>query len=186
MKSIVLKLSKTCLYSLIIIPLFFSVNSCADEDISKKSDEGIEKTESTEKAKKEIPKYARVFSTEDTFENAKEDLLAAIAENGLVISYTSHAKSMLDNTAAVSSITGSVYENAEILLFCKADLSHKLVAGNPHNIVLCPYSIAIYVLTDEPGRVYISYRTVQASDEKIKALTKPIEDLLIKIIEEVI
>lgn len=133
-----------------------------------------------------IPKYARVFSTEGSFEDAKDDLLEAITSNGLVISYTSHAKTMLDNTAEVSSVKGSVYSDAEILLFCKADLSHKLVAGNPHNIVLCPYSIAIYVLIDEPERVYLSFPSVQASDEKIKALTKPIEDLLISIIEEVI
>ncbi len=65
-------------------------------------------------------------------------------------------------------------------------MSHALVAANPHNIVLCPYSIAIYVLTSEPERVYLSYRTLEVGNEKIKALTKPIEDLLITIIEEVI
>jgi len=164
-------LFKILLLILIASPIYFFANSFADKDSKKDV---------------EIPEYAKVFSTEASFEDAKDDLLEAIASNGLVISYTSHAKSMLDNTAAVSSINKTVYADAEILLFCKADLSHKLVAGNPHNIVLCPYSIAIYVLNDEPERVYLSYRTVPASDEKIKALMKPIEDLLINIIEEVI
>ena len=157
--------------SLIVSPIFFSATVFADQDISKKI---------------EIPEYAKVFSTESTFEDAKDDLLEAIGGNGLVVSYTSHAKSMLDNTAAVSGVTKSVYDDAETILFCKSGLSHELVAGNPHNIVLCPYSISIYVLNDEPERVYFSFRNVPVSDEKIKALTKPIEDLLIKIIEEVI
>ncbi len=168
---------KFFLLILIMSPIYLFVNSFADQDVSKdsKQNQGIE-----------IPEYARVFSTESTFEDAKDDLLEAIGGNGLVVSYTSHAKSMLDNTAAVSGVTKSVYDDAETILFCKSGLSHELVAGNPHNIVLCPYSISIYVLTDEPERVYLSFRNVPVSDEKIKALTKPIEDLLIKIIEEVI
>jgi len=157
--------------SLIVSPVFFSAPVFADQDTPKKI---------------EIPEYAKVFSTASTFEEAKDDLLEAIASNGLVVSYTSHAKTMLDNTAAVSGVTKSVYSDAEILLFCKADLSHVLVASNPHNIVLCPYSIVIYVLTAEPKRVYLSYRTVETSNEKINALTKPKEELLIEITEEVI
>ncbi len=164
-------LFKLFFISLIVSPIFFSAIILADQNTKKAL---------------EIPEYARVFSTESTFEDAKDDLLEAIASNGLVISYTSHAENMLANTAAVSGVTKPVYENAEILLFCKADLSHALVAANPHNIVLCPYSIAIYVLTGEPERVYLSYRTLEVGNEKIKALTKPIEDLLITIIEEVI
>lgn len=175
---------KTSLLRLIIlffvsVLFLFSVNSFADTNHDKKE-------QTTDSTPIKIPNYARVFSTEGSFEDAKDDLLEAIASNGLVISYTSHAKTMLDNTAEVSSVKGSVYSDAEILLFCKADLSHKLVAGNPHNIVLCPYSIAIYVLTAEPERVYLSFPSVQTSDEEIKALTKPIEELLISIIEEVI
>jgi len=139
-----------------------------------------------ESTKFTIPSFANVFSTEGEFEDAKDDLLEAIEENGLVISYTSHAENMLGNTAEVSGISEAVYNNAEILLFCKANLSHALVAGNPHNIVLCPYSIAIYVLKKEPERVYLSYRKVETSDESIQKLTKPIEELLIKIIEEVV
>lgn len=165
-------LIKFFLFILLTSPTYFFATSFADQD--------------KKQSLIEIPKYVNAFSTESTFGDAKDDLLEAITSNGLVVSYTSHAKTMLDNTAAVSGVTKPVYNNAEIILFCKAGLSHELVAGNPHNIVLCPYSIAIYVLTNEPERVYLSYRRVETSDEKVKALTKPIEDLLIKIIEEVI
>ncbi len=167
-----------CISSLIAIALFFYKPAYFENTVNLNAKEAA--------GQFPIPSYANVFSTEAEFQDAKDDLLEAIEENGLVISYTSHAKTMLANTAEVSGVTEAVYKDAEILLFCKADLSHKLVAGNPHNIVLCPYSIAIYVLTAEPERVYLSYRKVATSDEDVIKLTKPIEELLIKIIEEVI
>ena len=173
-------IKKSCtksIFGFVFLLLILSAKSYADQDVSK---------ENSNKKQVEIPEYAKVFSTDSSFFDAKSDLLETITNNGLVISYISHAKNMLDNTASAAGVNKSVYSDAEIYLFCKADLSHKLVAGNPHNIILCPYSIAIYALSDEPGRVYLSYRTVEAGDEKIKALTKPIEDLLIEIIEEVI
>ena len=170
-------LRKSLFSSLFLFTALSVTQSCADEKVTKQAQ------------KFDIPEFANVYSTESTFEDAKADLLEAIEDNGLVISYTSHAENMLANTAEVSGVTKAVYENAEILLFCKADLSHALVAANPHNIVLCPYSIAIYVLNGESEKVYLSYRsfqTLRSKDENIKSLTKPIEDLLKKIIEEVI
>ncbi len=130
----------------------------------------------------DIPKGVHVFSTEATFEDAKDDLLAAIEERGLVISYTSHAKSMFDRTAKVTGAKTPIYDNAEILLFCKATSSHDLVKSNPHNIILCPYAIAIYVLHTEPNRVYLSYKDQDNSQE----VTVPISQLLESIIADVI
>ena len=124
----------------------------------------------------------RVFSTIADYDDAKEDLLTAIEDNGLVVSYTAHAKAMFDRTAAVTGAKTPIYNQAEIVLFCKADLSHDLVVADPHNLVLCPYAIAIYVLHKEPKRVYLSYR----EQDKSQAVTKPISDLLKTIIEEVL
>jgi uncharacterized protein (DUF302 family) len=124
----------------------------------------------------------KVFHTESGFEDAKEDLLASISENGLVVSYTSHAKAMFERTAAVTGQKIPVYDDAEIILFCKADLSHDLVTADPHNIILCPYAIAIYVLHAEPNRVYLSYR----EQDESQAVTKPISELLTRIIADVI
>ena len=125
--------------------------------------------------------FVKVFSTEARFEDAKEDLLMAIEERGLVVSYTSRAKTMLDRTADVAGVTTPAYDNAEIVLFCKADLSHKLVAANPHNIVLCPYAIAIYTLHGKPDTVYLSFREPEASEPA----TAPIRKLLVDIIQSV-
>ena len=126
--------------------------------------------------------YARVFSTEAEFEDAKSDLIFAIEGQGLVISYTSHAQEMLDRTADVVGAKTPVYGNAEIILFCKSDLSHYLVQANPHNLVLCPYAIAIYTVYGEPETTYLSFRE-PPSDEPA---TKEIRQLLEDIIEEVI
>lgn len=124
----------------------------------------------------------QIFSTIATFEDAKDDLLMAIEDKGLVVSYTSHAKLMFDRTKNVTGAKIPVYDNGEIILFCKADLSHDLVEENPHNIILCPYAIAIYVLHTEPERVYLSFREL---DKSLKT-AKPINTLLAEIINEVI
>jgi len=126
--------------------------------------------------------FVKIYTTESSFDDAKDDLLMAIEGHGLVVSYTSHAQEMLDRTADVAGVTTPVYDRAEIILFCKADLSHKLVAANPHNLVLCPYAIAIYALYQKPETVYLSFREPEASE----ATTKPIRQLLVDIIEEVI
>jgi len=124
----------------------------------------------------------RIFSTESSYEDAMEDLLASIEDNGLVLSYTAHAKAMFDRTADITGEKTPVYDNAEIILFCKADLSHDLVAADPHNLILCPYAIAIYVLHAEPEKVYLSFR----EQDESQAVTKPISDLLESIIKDVL
>jgi uncharacterized protein (DUF302 family) len=128
------------------------------------------------------PDFVNVYETEAAFEDAKSDLLFAIEGKGLVISYTSHAQAMLDRTAEVAGTKTPVYEQAEIILFCKADLSHELVNANPHNIVLCPYAIAVYSLHGEADKTYLSFREPPASEPA----TAAIRQLLVEIIEEVI
>ncbi|MBQ0720072.1 MAG: DUF302 domain-containing protein [Gammaproteobacteria bacterium] len=97
----------------------------------------------------------------------------------MVISYVSHAESMLARTAA--SIGGKVvYSDAEVLLFCKANLAHRLVAANPHNLVLCPYAMSVYGLVDKPGRIYVGIRSPQTTVGEYQA----VHDLLTGVIAE--
>jgi len=126
---------------------------------------------------------AWVWTVKGDYEEVREDLVEAIEGRGLVISYVSHAQSMLSRTAQVVGATEPVYRHAEILLFCKADLSHRLVAANPHNIVLCPYAIAVYDLAgDGQDEVFLSIRTPQGAP----AAYRPVVDLLTAIISEVV
>lgn len=133
----------------------------------------------------ETPKIigpALVFSTEGDFDNVKQDLILTIEEHGLVISYTSHASAMLERTADAVGSKASIYGKAEIVLFCKADLSHNMVSENPHNIILCPYAVSIYTLNGEKDRVYLSIRQPSVVDIHYA----PIHEMLMGIIRQTI
>ncbi|MDH3342492.1 MAG: DUF302 domain-containing protein [Gammaproteobacteria bacterium] len=124
-----------------------------------------------------------VYEVESSFEFVRDDLVRAIKQRGMVISYIAHAKDMLDRTAdAVNTKTPAYRTGAEIVLFCKSDISHKLTQANPHYIALCPYSISIYDIQDDNEKVFLSYRKPPADIKEYVA----IENLLREIIEEVI
>lgn len=124
-----------------------------------------------------------VYEFEGDYETAREDLVSAIKSRGLVISYTSHAKTMLDRTANAVGIKDSVYPTgAQIILFCKANTSHKLVQANPHYVALCPYAISVYDIQGAEGKVFFSYRKPPAGIKEYEA----VEDLLKGIINEAI
>jgi uncharacterized protein (DUF302 family) len=108
--------------------------------------------------KPEVIGGAWVYRSEGLFHNVKADLEDAITARGIVVSYVAHAASMLTRTAGAVGAVTRVYDNAEIMLFCKADLTYELTSANPHNLVLCPYGISIYTLADDPGTVFISIR----------------------------
>ncbi|MFL0804855.1 MAG: DUF302 domain-containing protein [Agarilytica sp.] len=121
---------------------------------------------------------ARVFETPGTFAETKENLILAIENEGMVISYTSHASKMLARTAKAAGVTTAVYNDAEIVFFCKAELSHALVQANPHNLVLCPYSIAIYTLTNEKNRVYLSIRDPYSKEPHLDPITQMVLNII--------
>ena len=121
-----------------------------------------------------------VFSTESDFTNTRDNLVFAIEARGLVISYISHASAMLERTAEAVGVTTPVYQDAEILLFCKSDLSHALVTANPHNITLCPYGISVYTLTEQPSLSFIAIQKPYTAEPA----TGPITELLLDIIAE--
>ncbi|MGF1547862.1 MAG: DUF302 domain-containing protein [Thiotrichales bacterium] len=120
---------------------------------------------------------AVVFETSKSFTSAKSDLLLAIEGRGLVVSYTSHAQEMLERTADAAGAKQPVYDKAEIVLFCKSDLSHQLVAANPHHIVACPYAIAVYNLHGQAATTYISYREPAGNEPAFQAIDTLLEEI---------
>lgn len=106
-----------------------------------------------------IPPFAQVFSVQDIpYNEVQEELLLALEDHGIVLSYHAHVADMLSRTVADVGYTDKVYQHADIFGFCKADLSNATVRENPHYLVLCPFYITIYQLTGET-QVYLSYRT---------------------------
>lgn len=121
-----------------------------------------------------------VVSTEGTFADMRQNVADAIIGQGLVESAASHVGEMLERTGRDLGTT-SVYAEAEVVEFCSASLTQAMTAADPHAIVHCPYRIAIYTLTGEPGVVYLAYPrpTVGGATPELEA----VEALLREVVE---
>ena len=126
---------------------------------------------------------AQVRSVRGGFDDIKERLVMALENRGLVINYTARVGAMLERTGQDLGRTRPIYGKAEVLEFCSARLSRDTMEADPHNIVFCPYAIAVYTLPQEPGTVYLSYRPPrqQGTDRSVKAL-QAVEKLLADIV----
>ena len=113
-----------------------------------------------------------IQSSKASFDDVKERVVTQIENRGLIINYTSHVGTMLERTGKDIGRDRQLYSQAEVLEFCSAGLSRSTMEADPRNIVYCPYTIALYVLTSEPSRVYVSYRRPLAtgSPQSMKAL----------------
>ncbi len=131
--------------------------------------------------------YMKVYTVKGKFADVKDDVVMAIQGEGLVINNTSHIGKMLDRTGKDLGFKKKVYLYAQAIEFCSAVVSRKTMEANPHNIVFCPYVIAIYELPAEPGKIYIAFRRplLVGSATSKKAL-KAVETLLDRIIKEAI
>jgi hypothetical protein len=128
--------------------------------------------------KPEVIGSSWVYRTEGLYHNVRADLVEAIEGRGLVISYEAHLASMLRRTANATGAEKQVYDNAESLLFCKADLTYELTARNPHNITLCPYAIAIYSLSADPETVYLAIRAPELEQADYAAIHQLLESIV--------
>ena len=126
---------------------------------------------------------ALVYSMQGEFSDARDDLESAIVGRGMVVTFVSHVSEMLARTAEATGVTKAVYGKAEVLFFCKANLAHRQAAGNPHNIAICPYSIAVYTLADDKKTVYLGTRQPVNEDENYKPVFKLIKELILEAIE---
>jgi uncharacterized protein (DUF302 family) len=117
-----------------------------------------------------------VRSAKGQFADVKDNLTQAIEGRGLVISYTAQVAEMLDRTAADLGASRRIYGAGEVLEFCSARLSRQMMEADPRNLVFCPYTIAIYTLTDKPGEVFIARKALPAGPayEPIDALLRDI------------
>ncbi len=116
-------------------------------------------------------KFSEVFSA----------LKDVIIGKGINIAHTLGSSNMLNKTAPVFGIKKNVFINAEIVEFCSAKISHELVAIDPRNIVLCPFTISAYVLTDDPENVHLIYRIPTAnkgSEVAVGKIVKLIKDII--------
>ena len=96
-----------------------------------------------------------VYEFDGSFEDATFSVESAIVGKGLVIDYVSHTGEMLNRTAADVGSAEKLFEEADIFLFCSAQLSRKVMEADSMNIAHCPYGIFV---ADQTGEVVIGYR----------------------------
>lgn len=80
----------------------------------------------------------------------------AIIEAGLVIDHVSHVGEMLNRTGMDVGSEVTIFDDAQIFLFCSAVTSRNVMEVNPMNIRHCPYGIFV---ESRDGEVQIGYRT---------------------------
>lgn len=119
------------------------------------------------------------------FDDIKERLVMALENRGLVINYTARIGAMLERTGRDLKSNQPIYGKAEAVEFCSAQVSRNTMEADPHNIVFCPYIIAIYTLPKMPGQVYLSYRAPVASgtEQTADALGK-VQKLLADVVSD--
>jgi Uncharacterized conserved protein len=118
------------------------------------------------------------------FQSAKEAVETAIANRGMIVNNVSHVGDMLERTGKETGLGGAVYGTAEVLEFCSAVVSRKMMEADPHNIVYCPYTVAVYTLPGAPKTAYISYRKPPAAKGKTGEALKAVDKLLQDIVTE--
>ena len=128
------------------------------------------------------------YSKKAKFEDVRDDLKLAIEAKGLVIDYQSFVNRMLERTGKDVGSTRKLYIDAQAFVFCSAALSRKTMEADPANMAICPYSIAVYAMADEPEKVYVSYRRPWRPDGSAasKAALKEVETLLDRIAREAV
>ncbi|MDH5649023.1 MAG: DUF302 domain-containing protein [Gammaproteobacteria bacterium] len=133
--------------------------------------------------KTESKNYMATSTKKDSFESVRDAVKLAITDRGLVINNVSHIGNMLARTGKDLGAKKEIYKHAEALEFCSASVSRATMEADPHNIVFCPYVIAVYEITTEPGTIYISYRRPEivgneGSQQALKAVEKLLADIV--------
>lgn len=127
-----------------------------------------------------------IHPTNDDFETVKENLEIAITGQGLLVSGTLHVSDMLHRTVTDLGYEQNVYAKAESLEFCSAALSHRMIRVHPANLAVCPFTIGIYTLRDNPEQVYVAYRRPILAGDNAAEAQQAVANLLREVVAEAI
>ena len=127
--------------------------------------------------------YMKQYTVQGKFEHVRDDLELAITGRGIKINNIAHIGNMLSRTGKDLGAKKQIFLHAEAFEFCSATVSRDTMEADPHNIVFCPYVIAVYVLPEQPDRVYLAFRRpllvgTEASKASLRAVEKLLEDIV--------
>ena len=111
---------------------------------------------------------AVTYPFDGTFDDATFAVESAIVGRGLVIDYVSHTGEMLARTAADVGSDVELFREADIFLFCSAQVSREVMEADPMNIAHCPYGIFV---AERGGEVMVGYRKYPEGEmQKVQGL----------------
>lgn len=118
------------------------------------------------------------------YSDIKDQLVFSIEEKGLVVSNVLEVGAMLRRTRKDFGIERDVLGDASLIQFCSSAIAHEAVGVDPHVIAYCPYGIAVYTVTDSPGKVYLGYRRLVSPDmpPALQAVLQKAETLLADVV----
>ena len=127
--------------------------------------------------------YMKLYIVEGKFEDVRMDIEMAITDRGMVINNVSHIGNMLARTGKDLGAGKQIFQKAEALEFCSSTVSRTMMETDPHNIVFCPYIIAIYTLPAESNKVYVAFRRPlpvgsAESEQSLVAVEQLLEEII--------
>lgn len=127
--------------------------------------------------------YMKLYTVEGKFEDVRMDIEMAITDRGMVINNVSHIGNMLARTGKDLGAGKQIFQKAEALEFCSSTVSRTMMETDPHNIVFCPYIIAIYTLPAESNKVYVAFRRPlpvgsAESEQSLVAVEQLLEEII--------
>jgi uncharacterized protein (DUF302 family) len=129
--------------------------------------------------------FSHIYQTQGDFGTVRDALVSAVEGRGLKVNHINHIGEMLARTGKDLGAGTEIYLNAEQIEFCSATLSRSMMEADPNNIMICPYSIAVYNLPAQPNTIYVSYRkTPEVKNANSRTIFKQVEQLLNDIITE--
>ena len=120
------------------------------------------------------------YPASGSYEEVVEALRTAVTNRGLLVSGTLHVQEMLERTGKDLGFPDPIYLRAESVEFCSAQMSHQMIAVDPRNLVICPFTVAVYVLASEPDQVYVGYRRQHLAgdaEEVLQAVTELVDGI---------
>ena len=176
------------LVSILFFSLFVSVSYAESETSaaakmseSKVVDQKTTAKDGSDSKKKGALASVIVTKAGTSFEDIDESVRMAIADGGMIVSGTLHISDMLNRTGKDIGFDKNIFKKSEAVEFCSALISHKMAAVHPANVSMCPFTVAIYELNDEPGVVYLSYRRVNLLGDG-----KKVEDDIVALLQGIV
>ncbi|MGM0585396.1 MAG: DUF302 domain-containing protein [Pseudomonadota bacterium] len=99
---------------------------------------------------------AVTYDTEAGFDDAAFALENAIINRGLVVDHVSHVGAMLERTREDVGSDETLFEAADVYVFCSATLSREVMEADPMNVAHCPYGVFV---AERQGEVMVGYRS---------------------------